>query len=302
MKKFTLLAAGALMGLSAAAQEAPEVTWGNPKAADGSYVVQYDVEKGQFFKENKFEMDETFVFAIDVTGTPLEAALQKKDDFAAGDWAGLLGLGMAFDIYMESNGEGAPGGAIDGRLFHIKDNVYGMVANFYQHFANRPGKKSGLRDADGNIPSMEIGAVAGFNENFFGFGWSADNAGFMWWDAVAQPIQGTMYFHSAPYTGTKTSDEYYYSDVVPADECPFEGLDAATYHGMVDNWGGYAPVKYHKELNSIDNVGLDLDATVVATEYFDITGRKLNNALENGVTIRRQVLSNGKAQVSKIVK
>ena len=302
MKKFTLIAAAALMGMSASAQD---VNWGNPKAADGTYIVHYDLENGKFFDENKFEFDETFVFALDVTGTPLEEAMGKKDQFAAGDWAGLLGLGVAYDIYMVSNGEDAPGGSVDGRLMHIKDNLYGMTFNFYQHFC-RPGKKQGMRDKDGNIPALEVGNVASFNENFFGFGWSESNPGFMWWDAVAAPIQGTFEFHTAPYTGTKTSEEYTFGNIVPADECPFEGLDPGSYHSMCDEWGGYARPTLADYNAAIGNTAINEvnmgAADVVATEYFDVMGRKLNAALENGVTIRRELLSNGKAQVTKVVK
>lgn len=299
MKKFTLIAAAALMGLSASAQ----TNWANPKAADGTYVVQYDLENGKFFDENTFEFDETFVFALDVTGTPLADIESNYSRLVALDDA-LKGIGVAYDIYMTSRPEGSPTANLDGRLFHIKDNVYGMTLNLYQFYNLRPGKKAGMKDAEGNIAALEIGNVASFNESFFNFGWSASNAGMYWWDGVTTPIQGEMEFHTVPYTGTKTSPEFYFGDLVPADECGFDGLDAGAYHGMCDDWGGYArPEDYEAAISSgaINEVSVNT-ADVVATEYFDVMGRKVNGALENGITLKRDMLSNGKAVVTKIAR
>ena len=71
---------------------------------------------------------------------------------------------------------------------------------------------------------------------------------------------------------------------------------------MVANWGGYALPSDYAGLAAIETVASDLNAEVVATEYFDIMGRRVNGVLENGVTIRREMLANGKTNVTKLAR
>ena len=73
MKKSYLIAAAAL----AIAGTAGAQTVGNPKTGikdengNDYYFVAYDMDKGEFIHELP-EIDQTFVFAIDFTGTGLE--------------------------------------------------------------------------------------------------------------------------------------------------------------------------------------------------------------------------------------
>ena len=69
MKKITLLFAALLMAWGASAQ------LNNPKDANNKQIYRWDCANDQFATSNDFEIDETVVFAVDVTGTPLEAWL-----------------------------------------------------------------------------------------------------------------------------------------------------------------------------------------------------------------------------------
>ena len=136
MRKTTLLAALALAsaGLTASAQTSDyKVAFNNPLDEDGFMIVQYDLEKDAFAASNDWEIDETFVFAIDVTGTPLETALSTASRNPA-----VLGRGVAYDLYTTNLvPEGEQGSSIDGRLMHIKGNIYGMTLNFFQQSVSR---------------------------------------------------------------------------------------------------------------------------------------------------------------------
>ena len=44
-------------------------TLNNPIGSDGCYVVKWDCSTNRFADSNSFEADETFTFAIDITGT-----------------------------------------------------------------------------------------------------------------------------------------------------------------------------------------------------------------------------------------
>lgn len=127
MKKSTLIiAAAALLATSASAQ-----TFGNPKDKDGNYIVKWDPVKEAFADANDWEIDETFIFAIDVTGSGFEDGL-------ATTGRGSIGRSLAYDLYVTSSPEGTTGKAnIDGRLMHIKGNVYGMTVNFFQQHTSR---------------------------------------------------------------------------------------------------------------------------------------------------------------------
>ena len=44
-------------------------TLNNPIGADGCYIVKWDCATNSFASGNTFEADETFTFAVDITGT-----------------------------------------------------------------------------------------------------------------------------------------------------------------------------------------------------------------------------------------
>lgn len=298
MKKFTLLlAAASLFAVNANAE-----TFGNPKDADGNYIVKWDPATESFAASNDWEIDETFIFAIDITGTSFETAVQGTSRNPE-----VKGRGIAYDLYIESAPEGTTGkGAIDGRLIRIKGNVYGMVVNFFQQHVTRYADAFLLPNADfTEYGALEPGYVVTYNANIFPFGWSADNAGAEWWDAISTPSGGEFPFASAPYTGTKTSPEYYYGDVTPADYCPFPGLDAGAYHSMCDNWGGYAAPEHYEAAITFGATGIkDVinTAETVAVNYFNLQGQILKTEPENGLYIRQEIKADGSVEARKIVK
>ena len=44
-------------------------TLNNPIGSDGCYIVKWDCTTNSFASSNNFEADETFTFAVDITGT-----------------------------------------------------------------------------------------------------------------------------------------------------------------------------------------------------------------------------------------
>jgi hypothetical protein len=296
MKKVYLLAAAAMLATTAS----NATTFGNPtEEYDGNtyYIVKWDPETHAFASSNDWEIDETFIFAIDVKGTPLESALETPSRNTA-----VLGRGVAYDLYVTNAPEDATGTNIDGRLVHIEGTIYGLTMNFFQQHTSRY-KDSGLWPNEDytEYGATTVGNVVTWDSNIFGFGWSADNPGQEWWDAVASPIQGEFAFRCAPYTGTKTSPLYYYADS-DADSCPFEGLDPAAYHSMCDSWGGYAAPSDYDKVASVKNVLSESSSPVVSTEYYNIQGMRLNEVPQKGLYIERNIKADGSSKVSKIVK
>jgi len=45
---------------------------------------------------------------------------------------------------------------------------------------------------------------------------------------------------------------------------------------------------------------VNANATVVATEYYDFLGRKLSAAPQNGIVIKKEILSNGTSKANKV--
>lgn len=296
MKNSTkLLSMAALLLLPASA-----FAFGNPKDADGNYIVKWNPETQSFADANDWEIDETFIFAVDVTGTGFEDAMATPSRNPA-----VLGRSMAYDLYVNNAPEGTTGKAnIDGRLFHIKGNVYGMVINFFQQHTSRYADDFLLPNEDyTDYGCLEPGYVVAWNANLFPFGWAADNPGAEWWDAIATPSGGEFPFACAPYTGTKTSEEFFYGDVTPADYTPFAGLDAGAYHSMCDNWGGYAPVEFADKVmtTSVKTIKKS-DAVTVSSSYYNLQGQKLNHEPENGLFIRMDKKSDGTFEAVKIVR
>lgn len=294
MKKFTLAIAAALCAAGMSAQ-----TFGNPVDKDGNYIVKWDPATESFAAANDWEVDETFIFAVDVTGTGWETAL-------ATPGRGSIGRSVAYDLFTTSAPEDATGKMnIDGRLMHIKGNVYGMTVNFFQQHTTRFADEGLEPSADySSYGCLTPGYVVTWNSNLFPFGWSADNPGAEWWDAISAPIQDQFAFASAPYTGTKTSPEFFYGDLADDDYCPFEGLDAGAYHSMCDGWGGYAAPEHLEAAlgsNAISNVMAD-NAETVAVRFYNLQGVQLTSEPSNGIFIRQNIKADGSVKAVKVVK
>ena len=194
MKKITFVLAAALVSMSAAAH-----TLNNPVGADGRYIVKYDCAKGEFAAANDMEVDETFTFAVDITGTWLE-------DFVKGTpTAEGATRGIAINKWTSK-------GDVDGetnRLKHISGNIYGMTVNYAQIFTDKEKLAAEVTKTD------SILYVYG---QIFGFEFTAEEAGAGWWMWEGQEIATTQapnadcLFAFVKYTGTKTSPEFYGDD------------------------------------------------------------------------------------------
>lgn len=281
MKKISFLLGAALLGVTAANAQDADVVFANPTLEDGSFIVKYDLEKGAFCESNDFEIDETFVFAIDVTGTPYATALTEPSRNP-----NILGRGMAHDFYVNNDvcafEHYQNGGNLDGRLFHIKDNIYGATFNLFQLATGRYKDSCyGLYTEDGvdKYDALKEGAVVTFGSNLFGFGWSATNPGEEWWDAISAPITN-LWFHTAPYTGTKTSPDFYFDDF----------HEGSVFEGCESTWAdkGYAmPEDYSKAVNPDAVEAIAEDYSNAKAEYFTLHGIHVANP-EHGIFIRRQ--------------
>jgi len=194
MKKlfFFVVAAMTAMTMSAA------YTLNNPVGDDGRYIVKWDCDKGAFAASNDVEMDEAFVFAVDVTGTWLADWLQATPAAAGAT------RGVAINKWTSK-------GNVDGetnRLKQIDGNVFGMTV-CYDQIATDDFSEARMLDS-----------VLYVYAQIFGFEFTAEDPGAGWWLWGENPVDITKspsspddaLFAFAPYTGTKTSAEFYTSD------------------------------------------------------------------------------------------
>lgn len=288
MKRFTSFAAAALLVAGLASAEGTVGSrLGNPVNADGDVIVLWDVEKGQFAEDNNFEIDETVVIAVDVTGnSELEAWLSSTQ-------RGVDNLGIAFAMYTTNivpEGEATPA-SLDGRFKRIQDNVYGCTINFYHFLVSRMPMDGWMGYIeDGVYTSTTEGQVTEFNADIFGFGWTDENPGAMWWQ---YPQQGWLNFKTLPYTGTKTGEIFYKEDL--------EEGDPDFFPGDFTDWAGYgSPAPEAFAIAGIDDVAADVET--IAVEYYNIQGQKLNAAPENGLYIQKAIKADGTIKASKLVK
>ena len=118
MKKFTLLAVFMLM----IAVITNSQTLNNPKDGDGYYIVKYDCANSTFAASNDIEADETFTFAVDVTGTPWADWLKETPT--------AEGATRALAINKWTNYGDVSGGT--NRLKQIDENLYAATWNIIQ--------------------------------------------------------------------------------------------------------------------------------------------------------------------------
>lgn len=271
MKKFTLFAASALVALSASAQEVAHIN--NPIDAEGHYIVKWDCEAGQFATANDFEVDETFVFAVDMTGTPFEAWL--KETPANEDAI----RSIAFNKW--SNYDGFNGDCV--RLKQIAGNIYGATYNLYQQLN---GEKKSF--------AVKKDSVLYVNGQLFGFEYTEEKPGASWWQWPAGSVEGQEthpepmvdFFSTLPYTGTKTSEEFYSDEYTGFFEAHYQVPGIAAACIMVNT--------------AVENV-FDNNADVVAVEYYNVLGTKLAEVPANGIYVKTSILSNGKRISEKVI-
>lgn len=196
MKKFYVVLAAAFCSLTAFAQH----TLNNPVGEDGRYIVKYDCEKGQFAAANDMEVDETFTFAVDVTGTWLENFL-KGTPAAEGASRGIA-INKWTNFGDMINGE-------TNRMKQINGNIWGMTVNYAQIFKNAEVLANDVLKPD---------SVLLIEAQIFGFEYTETAPGAGWWMWEDQPVATTVapgsdvLFAFLPYTGTKTSPEFFGDD------------------------------------------------------------------------------------------
>ena len=159
-------------------------TLNNPIGADGCYIVKWDCATNSFASGNTFEADETFTFAVDITGTQWVNWLAQNPN---------RGICTNFSL----SGDGAQNIARDGdRLFHITGNIYGKTINIAQLALN--------------WSTPALGTKTAIYSNLFGFCTNPEE----WWQNPSDNITGNSdcFFRTAAYTGTHTCPVFYTGD------------------------------------------------------------------------------------------
>lgn len=196
MKKFFFFAAAALAALTANAY-----TLNNPIGEDGRYRVKYDCEKGQFAEANDFEYSETVTLAFDIKNTWLEEWL-KGTPITAGAERGVA-------INWWGNNAGTDPNVR--RLVQMEGTIWGMTVNI---------KQISVADSDHPHPEYAdtIGDVSYMGAQFFGFEYTSEESGALWWQWDGNEINNTWadgadcLFATLPYTGTKNDPALYVED------------------------------------------------------------------------------------------
>jgi hypothetical protein len=272
MKKITLLFAALLMAWGVSAQ------LNNPKDGNNNQIYRWDCANNQFATSNDFEIDETVVFAVDVTGTPLEAWL------AATPPAGQT-RSIAFDFNTQWGG-----GGCDGRFIKIKGNIYGCTLNFAQLITSRQNQLKLLNVGGTGETALTVGTSVTLNSNIFGFAFKDTDPGADWWQLPLQGVNGANLV-TAPYTGTKTSAEFYKGD-----------LDAVStfFPNSFLDWMGYAApcVDLHTDVKT----PVVTNSPIVGYEYYNLLGGRLLIKPESGMYIQKAIRENGTSATTKVFK
>ncbi|RPI45972.1 MAG: hypothetical protein EHM46_01140, partial [Bacteroidetes bacterium] len=196
MKKFTFLA----ISILAIAVISNAQSLNNPKDTEGYYIVKWDCSQGAFAASNDIEADETFTFAVDVTGTPFDNWLKETPTAA--------GATRALAINKWTNYGDVSGGT--NRLKQIDENIFAATWNIIQMASTM------------NVESATgVDSVVYIYGQVFGFEFTDDNPGAGWWlwpaeipaaTQIDPGVGNSAIFRTLAYTGTKTSTEIYSDD------------------------------------------------------------------------------------------
>ena len=159
-------------------------TLNNPIGPDGCYIVRWNCATNSFASSNDFEADESFTFAVDITGTQWVSWLAENS---------YRGICTNFSL----TPDGGQNISRDGdRLYHITGNIYGKTINIAQLALNWSTPASGTRTA--------------IYSNLFGFCTNPEQ----WWQNPSDNIIGNSdcFFRTAAYTGTHTCPVFYTND------------------------------------------------------------------------------------------
>ena len=270
MKNFTFL----IIAILTIVQGANAQTLNNPKDSSGYYIVKWDCANSTWAASNDIEADETFTFAVDVTGTPFENWL-KATPTAAGSSRSLA-------INKWTNYGDVSGGT--NRLKQIKGNIYGATWNIIQIASTM------------NVTSATgIDSIVYIYGQVFGFEYTSTNPGAGWWMWPAEITAGTAIdpgtgsiFKTLPYTGTKTSDEFFSDD--------FEG--GLFLSNNTPEKGYTLPCAVVTGISDISKP----DSPVVGHEYYNLQGVKLSRKPERGVFIHKAIKADGSSVSTKEIK
>jgi len=249
-------------------------TLNNPKDGAGHYIVKWDCSENAFADTNDFEADETFIFAVDVTGTAWEEWLNETPTAA--------GATRALAINKWTNYGDVSGGT--NRLQQIEGNIYGATWNIIQMASTM------------NVESATgIDSVVYIYGQVFGFEFTDENPGAGWWmwpESVPvatniDPGAGTgAIFKTVPYTGTKTSDEFYSDAYV-----------GGLFLSNNTPEKGYAP-PCAQVIVSVHDV-IDPGAKIIGHEYYNIMGQRLPKEPQRGVFFDKMLKEDGTSVVIK---
>jgi hypothetical protein len=247
-------------------------TLNNPKDADGYYIVKWNCDQAAFDTANYIEADETFTFAIDVTGTPFAEWLTQTPTAA--------GATRALAINKWTNFGDVSGGT--NRLKQISTNIFGATWNIIQMASTM------------NVASAKgIDSVIYVYGQVFGYEFTNDNPGAGWWlwpagvtvATAIDPGTGSI-FRTLPYTGTKTSEEFYSEDFVGglffSNNAPEKGYTLPCPQALSD---------IPEFLNS--------DADIIGHEYYNILGERLQEKPQTGLYLHKMLKANGTFEVRK---
>lgn len=270
MRKFTLLSFILLMF----AMVSQSQTLNNPKDADGYYIVKWNCATNTWAASNDVEADQTFVFAVDVTGTPFEAWLK------ATPTAG--GATRALAINKWTNYGDVSGGT--NRLKQIQGNIYGATWNIKQMATTMNVVNATSKDS-----------IVYIYGQVFGFEFTATNPGAGWWMWPAEIPAGTAInpgtgaiFKTKPYTGTKTSAELFSDD--------YEG--GLFFSNNTPEKGYTLPCVV---ITGVDKP-LESNSPVIDHEYYNLQGVKLTRAPKSGLYIHKAIKADGTSVSTKELK
>lgn len=267
MKKITILLVSCLMFTMFSNAQ----TLNNPKDADGYYIVKWDCSEGTFAASNDMEADETFTFAVDVTGTPFADWLKETPTAA--------GATRALAINKWTNYGDVSGGT--NRLKQIDENIFGATWNIIQMAS-----------------TMDVAAATGIDSvvyiygQVFGFEYTEDNPGAGWWmwpDGVDEgtaidPGTGAI-FRTLPYTGTETSPEIWSDD--------YEG--GLFFSNNQPEQGYTLPCPQATGVHDV----IEKKAEIVDHKYYNILGIELPEEPRQGLYIHKKIRTDGTTEVEK---
>lgn len=273
MKKSRLLFLISFLMIAAFTQA--QNTLNNPKDGAGHYIVKWDCALNAFADTNDFEADETFTFAVDVTGTAWEDWLKETPDSA--------GATRALAINKWTSYGDVSGGT--NRLKQISGNIYGATWNLIQMASTM------------NVASATgIDSIVYIYGQVFGFEFTETSPGANWWmwpatipgGTAIDPGAGTgAIFKTVPYTGTKTSAEFYSDEYVGglffSNNTPEKGYTLP------------CPDKIPTAVPDVVGTG----AKVIGHEFYNMMGQRLPDEPSTGLYIDKILKADGTSVVLK---